>query len=394
MALPLLYSVAVIIQLIRQTLKPVENARGVAMPLAMMMLVVLSALMVSFAVLATSEPMIASNQNQTAQALRLADSGLQLAMWAMSNSTDPSGKGINLAAMLHTDPASHAAANGGGAAIYDGGTVMSMTQGGFTVDVTWEPSNGPYERTVTAVGWLPSKDAGTYRNSHRKIQAIVQKGVITPLELPCVVCVAGEMQVNGSAATFNSSAGACPGSNPPAKAIQTIQTLQYNANPTFTGYGTSGTAAIGTTNDTSGFKYSSEALQKFKEYAQANGTYYQGAVSSLPTGTGPYVVYIDTLNGQIFSNSTATSNDGSLTLASNGTFNGLVYSLNDMSVSGNVTVNGGMVSENRRDASSVNIDTDYSGSIMMNYDCSKIRNLPFSSNWIVKPGNYLETAGY
>ena len=80
-----------IIQLIRQTLKPVENARGVAMPLAMVMLVVLSALMVSFAVLARSEPMIASNQMQTAQALRLADSGLQLAMWAMSNSTDPSG---------------------------------------------------------------------------------------------------------------------------------------------------------------------------------------------------------------------------------------------------------------------------------------------------------------
>ena len=132
----------------------------------------------------------------------------------------------------------------------------------------------------------------------------------------------------------------------------------------------------------------------------------------LPTGPGPYVVYIDTTDGTTFTSSTPPGHEGSLTISSNGTFNGtvivngsvnlsgtptfngLVYSLNDMSVSGNVTVNGGMVSENRRDASSVNIDTDYSGSIMMNYDCSKIRNLPFSSNWIVKPGNYLETAGY
>ena len=47
------------------------NQRGVALPLAMVMLVTLTALMVAFAVLANTEPTIANNQLQTAQALRL-----------------------------------------------------------------------------------------------------------------------------------------------------------------------------------------------------------------------------------------------------------------------------------------------------------------------------------
>ena len=386
----------------RRTLRPLGDERGVALPMAMVMLVVLTALMVSFAILAKSEPTIAANQMQTAQSLRLADSGLQLAMWGLNNSTNASG--VDLASMAY---------GGSGTGKYDGATYTSLGgTGGFTVKVEWAVGNAQYERTVTAVGWTPSKDNGTYANTHRKIQAIVQMGVIPPLDLPCVVCVAGEMQVNGSAAAFDSSSNGCPGKTPPAKAIQTVQALDYNASPTFTGYGTSGTNAIGTTSDTSGFKYSSDALARFKAYAQAAGTYYQGAVTSLPTGTGPFVVYIDTLDGTTFSNSTATTNDGSLSMSGNTTFNGtvivngtvnlsgtqtingLVYSLNDLSISGHVTINGGVVSENRRDSSSTNIDTDFSGNIQMNYNCGNIRNIPFSSAWIVKPGAYLETAGY
>ena len=135
-------------------------------------------------------------------------------------------------------------------------------------------------------------------------------------------------------------------------------------------------------------------------------------MSSLPLGPGPFVVFIDTVDGTDFTNSTPTSNDGSLTLSSNDTFNGtvivagtanisgtptingLVYALNDLSISGHVTVTGGMVSENRRDSSSTNIDTDYSGNIQMNYNCTNIRNIPFSSAWVMKTGGYLEQTGY
>jgi hypothetical protein len=65
-------------------------------------------------------------------------------------------------------------------------------------------------------------------------------------------------------------------------------------------------------------------------------------------------------------------------------------------VSGNVTVNGAVISENRRDTSSTNIDTDFSGNVHMNFNCPNVRNATINllgSSWVVKPGNYLETSG-
>ena len=382
-----------------------RGERGVALPLAMVMLVVLTALMVSFAVLAKSEPSIASNQKETAQALRLADSGLQLSIWAMNNSGASSG--LDYAAMAHDGSAA-----GGN---YDGAHYLSVGgTGGFTVLVQWPATNGTWERTVTAVGWTPSNATST--NSHRKIQAVVQKGVVPPLDPPCVVCVAGEIQVNGSAADFVSSSNGCPGANPPQYAIQSVQAVQYNAHPNFTGYGTSGSAALNTTTNTSQFKYDAAALAQFKAYAQAHGTYFNGPItaSSLPSGAGPHVVFVDTTDGSTFSNSTPTSKDGNVTLTGNNTFNGtiiaagtiniagnttingLVYSLNDLSISGTVTVNGALISENRRDTSSTNIDTDFSGNIHMNFNCTNVRDATINllgASWIVKPGGYLETSG-
>ena len=387
-------------QRIRPGFERLDNQRGVALPMAMMMLVVLTSLMVAFAVLGKTEPSIAANQLRTAQALRLADSGLQRALWALTNSTDPANQGWTLTDMQHNGQPV--------AGLYDGTQPIAFGNGAFTVKITWEPGNGTYERTVTAVGWLPSKDANAM-NSHRKIQAVVQMGQITPLDPPCVLCVVGEAQVNGSAAAFNTATGGCTGTNPPTYAVQTVQALAYNAHPTFLGYGTSGTGAIHQTTDPSQFKYPPAILQKIKQMAQANGTYYQGRVSSLPTSG---IIYIDTTDGTPFSDSTPPGHEGSLDLSGNpvingivivngsvnisGTpvINGMIYSLNDLSVSGNVVVNGAMISENRRDTSSTNVDTDFSGNVTLNYNCNNIRGLPFvSTNWVVKDGAYLEQEG-
>ena len=368
--------------------------------MAMMMLVVLTSLMVAFAVLAKTEPSIAANQLRTAQALRLADSGLQRALWALTNSTDPTGHGANLTAMAHDGTPV--------AGAYDGTQFIAMGNGGFTVKITWEPGNAKFERTVTAVGWLPSKD-GNAMNSHRKIQAVVQMGQITPLDPPCVLCVVGEADVNGSAALFNTATGGCSGTNPPTYAVQTVQPLSYNAHPSFLGYGTTGDAAVHQGADPSEFKYPAAILQKIKQIAQANGTYYTGNRTSLPPDG---IIYIDTTDGTPFSDSTPPGHEGSLTLTGNTVFNGIVvvngsvnisgtpiingmiYSLNDLSVSGNVLVNGAMISENRRDTSSTNVDTDFAGNVTLNYNCGNIRGLPFvSTNWVVKDGAYLEQEG-
>jgi hypothetical protein len=388
---------------IRRFQQAVGGERGVALPLALITLVTLTALMVAFTVLANSEPTIAANQQRAAQARALADSGVQLAAWALTNSTD--ARGIP------------ALANGATAASpYDGASLITLGgTGGFTLHVS-NPASSATERAVTAVGWVPSID-GDHTNPHRKIQVILQMGVVRPLDPPCAICVGGDSQVGGNAVVDSRSNG-CGGANPPATAVQSSGITAIAGSGDVYGYGNStknestdyadGAAA-------SAFKYSTAELAQLKSVAQANGTYYQGAISSLPASG---VVYIDTTTGAPYTSSTSDSEAGSLDLSSNGTFNGiiivsgsislagtrtfngLIYSLNDITVTGNVTVNGALVSENRKDTSSTNIDSAATGSVVVNYNCDYVRNggdsshRTLSTKWIVKPGTYFETAGY
>jgi len=52
--------------------------------MALIVMAILTALMTAFAVLATSEPQIASNQVASAQARTLAESGVERAVWALT----------------------------------------------------------------------------------------------------------------------------------------------------------------------------------------------------------------------------------------------------------------------------------------------------------------------
>src|SRR5580765_7836703 len=69
----------------------VRDQRGIALPMSLLALLILSTLVISFALLATSEPLIATNQKMVAQARAVAESGLENAIWALNNPTDPSG---------------------------------------------------------------------------------------------------------------------------------------------------------------------------------------------------------------------------------------------------------------------------------------------------------------
>ena len=61
-----------------------RNERGIALPMALIVMAILTALMAAFAVLATSEPQIASNQVASAQARALAESGVERVLWALT----------------------------------------------------------------------------------------------------------------------------------------------------------------------------------------------------------------------------------------------------------------------------------------------------------------------
>jgi Tfp pilus assembly protein PilX len=61
-----------------------RNEQGIALVMALIVMVTLAALIGVLAILATSEPQIADNQLPSAQARALAESGLQRALWALS----------------------------------------------------------------------------------------------------------------------------------------------------------------------------------------------------------------------------------------------------------------------------------------------------------------------
>ena len=99
----------------------VSSERGVALPLALMSLGLLVPLMLAFASLSVSEPVIAANQLRASQARALADSGLQYALWGLDT---PVARG-GLPSPLPASPAP---------APFDGRTLVAVgLTGGFTV---------------------------------------------------------------------------------------------------------------------------------------------------------------------------------------------------------------------------------------------------------------------
>src|SRR5438128_10349774 len=102
----------------------VRDQVGIAMPLTLIALVILSALMIAFAVLAQSEPVIAANQYRGAVARALAESAVERAVWALTAGSGVSG-GIG--------PPSNGVVAG---PPYDGGTYITSAAGGLTLKVT------------------------------------------------------------------------------------------------------------------------------------------------------------------------------------------------------------------------------------------------------------------
>jgi len=368
------------------------------MPLAMIVLVSLTALVVAFAMLSGTEPTIASNHSMTSKARSLAESGVERASWALFNAAAANGIPDGQVPAL---------------APYDGTAYFSVgALGGFTVQVA--AGGLVTERTVTAVGWSPSNTAPI--KAHRRVQTVLELSTATVrvFDPPCAVCVAGNVQIGGNG-RVESRSGGCGAAAPPGTAVRAAETVTVGGSGDVYGYGnnTRNEANIDWQQNANpaAFTYTTAELARLKEIAKQQGTYYQGPRTSLPPSG---IVYIDTLDGSDFSSSTSDLTAGSLTLASNGTFNGivivagsvfitgtntfngLIYALNDLTATaGNVTINGAIASENRKDTSSTNIDSALTGSVVVNYDCEKIRNFGGTTTpvWTIKPGTYREIEG-
>lgn len=376
-----------------------RTEQGIALPVALIALAILASLMVAFAVLSGSEPVIASNHSLSAQARAIAESGLERAIWALS-------AGVPAAVAL---PAQ---------APYDGAQFLALsTLGGYTVRIA--PATLANEREVEATGWAPAQGPTA---AVKRIRAVVMKLLLK--DPPCGICSKGELEVSGNA-KIDATQGGCPGMTPRAGTMTLGQTSlkgsgevygpgdkKPNQEPADILDNDPGQPPRVTAADFD-FLLGPGQLAALKDLAKKNGTYYRGAVlfnNSNPMPNG--IVYVDTTTGADFTESTPDSEAASVVIDGNITWRGwlivqgrldirgtvdltgLVYALNEIILTGNGQISGAVVSENRKDTVASVISTA-TGSTNVEYSCQAIRDggdtVP--EGWFVKPGSYREVAG-
>jgi hypothetical protein len=376
--------------------------------------VLLSALIIAFSMLASSEPVIANNQLQVAQARAVAESGVERAIWALNNPADTNG----IPNPLVTP-----------AAPYDGSTTTAVMKDGVQVGVfTVSVTNGSVanERVIVATGWVPSDTAAN--RVKQKIQVSVLQFLFSGFPPPAALTVEGEINISGNTLidsradttcgnkagsysqgfTTVGGSGAVYGADGNNAQNQATDVVQYQPDSSFAQYTLSNTD-----------------FNQLKKLAQANGTYYQGTVTfdatnQLKNG----VVFIDTVSGSNIdvdpANPTPTSDFASVTvhgnapssadgifhglLIVNGTVSisgdfqmyGLVYATNDFNYTGTGTgqIVGAVVSRNIRDTSASTIDTNTGGNASIIYNCSYAKTGGGQSNpgFLPEKGTYKECA--
>jgi len=171
-----------------------RNQHGIALPMALITMMILSALVLGFTMMAATEPVLANNQLQVAQARAVAESGLERAIWALNNPANAGG----IANPLVTP-----------GAIYDGTTATSVTVNGaqvgvFTVSVT----NGATanERNIVATGWTPTNTGPGPKVKQRIQVTVIQTRFLDP---PAALTVRGEISVGGHALIDSRSDTSC-----------------------------------------------------------------------------------------------------------------------------------------------------------------------------------------
>jgi Tfp pilus assembly protein PilX len=407
----------------------VRNERGVALPMALITLVLLTTLMLAFAVLSQTEPVIAANQLRVSQARAQAESGFEYALWALGAgnvTTPPAG---TIANPMPSSPAP---------APFDGSVFKSNANtGGFLVTVINDPAGDPDVRQITSIGWTPTNSGlDTHTKAHRMIRASVVGIPNIAGRAPCALCVKGELNVGGSAAINGINTDpACGGNN--KYGTYTEGLTSTNGSPSISG-GAGGIAQNQGSSTFNNFLFRAPTLDALKALAKRNGTYFGPgfsgtvdsngkAVAGTYTGSLSFnsankvangVVFIDTLDGQnLDASGTNTSTlanldihgnpflagdfqgylvvNGSLQISGNMRIDGLVYAVNDFSYNGTGTgaINGLAVSANIRDTSATSIDSDSGGNSRVNFNCSNVNQPPFVGHYFtLVPGTYREVS--
>ena len=125
------------------------DERGVAVPLALIVLVVLSGLTAAFVAMGGMEPIISMAHKASNQAFPLAETGLERAMWALANPNSP--RSFNDGVLTGGDPVANTIVL---PAPYDGTQLVSLgNASAYTMQLLPAPApSGANDWNVTAVG--------------------------------------------------------------------------------------------------------------------------------------------------------------------------------------------------------------------------------------------------
>src|SRR5438445_9282897 len=412
-----------------QSHAPLKDERGIALPMAMIVMAILTSLMIAFALLATNETLIASNQVGSTQARALAESGVERALWALTTGeSNPGASGVLLLdASYNLVPSSVSPLYDGTTPVAVNDPVLGSQIGAFKVTV----ANGAAinEKVVTAIGYVPD---ATNPIASKKITTVVTRlKWISPI---CALCAGGEnppdtttnVQISGNA-TINANTGQnCPGVTPQA-AVSSNGTAVTGASTTLTPPSEyaqspfpcpSGANCNVTFPNTMTLTDSDMATLKALAKASGPGHYFNDGDQQWTSPPLNGLIFVDTPSGdplavispdsdkievQISGNWQSSIWSGWLVIAGSVriygsvSMKGLIYAQNDATLhaTGTGSIQGAVISTNRVDSVSTTVDSVDIGNAPISYNCPFVRNGGgnLSQGWLVKPGSYRETSG-
>ncbi len=370
--------------LIYRFTKLIRCQRGVVLPMALLTMLILSALIIAFSMMAASEPLLANNQLQVAQARAVAESGVERAIWALNNPANPNGipRPLVTPAVPFTGVTPVAV------------MVNGVQMGVFTVSVVNGATSS--ERDIVATGWTTVRGEISASGN-----ALIDSRSDTSCGNKAGSMSKGTTTTGGAAGIYGADGNDVKN--------QSGDMVQNEPDSTFNKY-----------------TYSNKELDAYKALAKKNGTYYQGSVTfnaghQMPNG----IIFVDTVSGNNIdvngANTTATSDfasvnmDGNAPLDASGIFKGLiivagslnihgdfhmrgmVYVQNDFTYLGTGTgqIEGAVLSQNVRDTSATSIDSNTGGNSTIIWNCNYAKTgggyLP--PTFTIEPGTYKEVSG-
>ena len=386
---------------------PIRDQRGAVLPLAMLILVVLSAVLIGLSQLTGQEPLIASNHVMIVQAQALAEAGVERALWALSTPESPDGIPWSAKAAAPYD----------GSGFIGVATELGVVFGGFRLTVLGE---GDRQREVTAVGLVPA-DLGPLGRARQDISAtLIRLRFPAP---PAGLAVRGDLAIGAGVTVDARADGGCGD-----------RAGTWSAGVTTLGAGAQIQGRPGDTaipNEPSDIRqqepagafdelaFSAAELQALKAVARVRGTYYQGAVTfdasrRIPDG----VIFVDTISGRPISDATPDADlaavsigdgaagpggsfrgwiivNGSLSVAGGVTLQGLTYVADRLSQTGEARLVGAAMAGHVRSTAPSLVDARPPGGAALVWSCEVGRTgggrVP--QRWMVKPGSYREAAG-